>query len=111
MSESVNQPTEYSLTYLAKFIEAFNNGYNATEASDFAGVSRQTYYDWCKKYPDFKEKTDAAKTAITRRAKEVIIKLIKDGDAAMARWYLEKRDPDFRKDSKTEADQMFKIGW
>lgn len=94
--EIVNQSKEYNLTTVGKFIQAFNNGYNITEACHYAGVSRESYYNWLKWYPDFSNKMEEAKLMPMRKAKEVVLGAILEGDTATARWLLDRRDPDFK---------------
>ncbi len=100
--------TEYTPTKIAKFIEAFNNGYSITEACQYAGIHRDTYYGWLEKYPDFARKMEEAKLMVNRRAKEIIVKSIADGNTNDAKWWLEHKDPDFKNKAVVEIDPTTK---
>lgn len=99
-TEVVSQPTVYNLTILAKFIEAFHNGYNITEACQYAGVSRDSYYRWLEEIPEFAERIEEAKMMPNRKAKENVLKDIREGEVSTSKWWLERRDPEFK--SKAE---------
>ena len=100
--------TEYTPTKITKFVEAFNNGYSIAEACQYAGVHRDTYYSWIKKYPGFEEKMNVAKLMINRRAKEIVVKSIIDGNTSNAKWWLEHKDPDFKNKSAVELNPAIK---
>lgn len=100
--EVVNHETSYDLTVTAKLIEAFNNRYNITEACHYAGITRQTYYNWLEWHAEFANKMEQAKMMPNRRAKEVVIKAIDEGDVNTAKWLLDRTDPDFK--AKLEVD-------
>lgn len=99
---AANQPTVYDLTKVALFVEAFNNNYNITQACQYAGVSRTTFYDWRELHPEFAEAVDEAQNMPLRVAKELITKSITEGDVGTAKWLLDRRDPDFK--PKAEVD-------
>lgn len=100
--DDVGKLTAYNPTTIAKFVVAFNNGYNITEACHYAGVHRDTYYEWLKQHPEFVVKVDEAKLMLNRKSKEVVSEAIQAGDINAARWHLERRDPDYR--AKGEVD-------
>lgn len=102
MPSELGAPTKYTPITVGKLVAAFNNAYNITEACQYAGIHRDTYYDWLTTQSGFSDKMAEAQSAINRKAKEVVVKAINEGDANMAMKYLEKRDPEFK--SKADVD-------
>jgi DNA-binding phage protein len=98
---------EYNTATIARVIEAFNNSYNVSEVCQYAGISRDTFYRWVKDHPMFAEKVEEAKAMPARKAKEVITAAIVAGDINTAKWYVERRDPDFK--PKAEVDNNIGI--
>lgn len=75
--------------------EAFRNGSNITDACAFAKISRDTYYDWIKKYPDISYKFEAAQADMIITAQATLRKGI-TYDPKLAFDYLKsKRSIDF----------------
>jgi hypothetical protein len=81
---------------VTKLIAAFNNGFNVSEACDYSGISRVTYYRWLKEDEEFSNIMESAKAAPNRKAKEIVVQAINGGDAQLAFRYLQARDPDFK---------------
>lgn len=100
--ETVIELYKYNPKTVAKFVEAFNNSYNITEACQYAGVDRDTYYRWYRDIAEFTALIDEAKSMPLRKSKEVITKAIVDGDIQTAKWYTERRDPDFKPKAELE---------
>ena len=90
------RPTDMTPEVVTKLIAAFNNAYNITEACDYAGIARVTYYRWIEKDDKFSYKMSEAQSAVNRKAKEVVVQAIKEGDASLGFRWLERRDPDFK---------------
>lgn len=108
-SENPTKPTEiepykYNDKTVAKLVAAFNNGYNISEACHYASIDRTTYYDWIKAMDGFEALMDQAKELPNRLAKETVMTAIKDGDTNSARWWLDRRDPEFK--PKAELDNQ-----
>ncbi len=95
-------PTKYTPLIVGKLVASFNNGYNITEACQYAGVHRDTYYEWITSKPGFSDKMEEAKNMVNRRAKEVVTEAINAGDSNLAFKYLQVRDPDFK--AKLQVD-------
>lgn len=104
--KAVRTVTGYNLTTAGKICEAFTNDYNITQACQYAGVSRETYYKWLKQYPAFAVNVEAAQNALGKKAKNVIASAVDGGDAATAKWYLERRDPDFKAKGELEVSPV-----
>lgn len=95
-------PTKYTPAVVNKLIAAFNNSFNITEACQYAGISRETYYNWIAIEAGFSDRMEDARTAPNRKAKQVVIGAINEGDANLAFRYLQARDPDFKPKGEME---------
>lgn len=102
MSNDVGRPTIYDPEVVRKLEAAFNNGYNITEACQYAEIARDTYYQWLEHQEGFSDKMDNAQRAPNKKAKEVVLNAINTGDSNLAFRYLQARDPDFK--PKLEGD-------
>lgn len=89
------RPTLMTPEVIGKLIAAFNNGFSITEAVQYAGIHRDTYYDWKAKDDFFSYKMSEAQAAVGRRAKQVVAQAINSGDLNTAKWYLARKDPEF----------------
>lgn len=105
--ESGVDPYKYDEKVVARLVEAFNNSYNVTEACQYAQISRETYYRWLKEIPEFEPIIEEAKAMPLRKAKETITSAIVQGDVNTAKWYVERRDPDFK--PKAEVDNTHEL--
>lgn len=88
--------TKFDEEVVKKLETAFNNGFNISEACQYAEISRVTYYDWLAADDVFSYRMSVAQAAPNKAAKALIISAIQKGDAQLAFRYLERRDPDFR---------------
>lgn len=100
-------PYKYSPETEAKLIEAFSKSFNIKEACQFAGISRDTYYEWLKDIEGFEATMEEAKAQPLKKAKSVIDTALKAGDISTAKWYVERRDPDFK--PKAEVDNTHEL--
>jgi hypothetical protein len=84
---------------VGKLISAFANGFNISQACVYAEIHRDTYYDWCETDKNFSDKMNEAQTRIGMRARQVVADAINNAEAPdlnAAKWWLEKRDADFK---------------
>lgn len=66
-------------------------GYNDTEACFYAGISRNTYYQWLNDQAEFRDKIEHAKSGLNMKAKGVVVDALSKGDLGTAKWWLEHR--------------------
>lgn len=98
---------KYNKTVVDKLVEAFSRSYNITEACQYAGIDRATYYRWIEQVPEFEAIVEEAKAQPLKDAKNVINTAIKSGDVNTAKWMVERRDPDFK--PKAEVDNTHEL--
>ena len=86
------RPTKFVDSTVKKLESIFKIGGTVGEATSYAGVSRQIYYDEIKRNPSFLTKMEAAQHYADVAAKNVVIDaIITDKDINTAKWWLEKR--------------------
>lgn len=88
--------TKHPEDKVQKLEAAFNYDFNITEACQYAGIHRQTFYEWLADDDVFSYRMSVAQAAPKKVAKEMVVKAMQKGDAALALRYLQLRDPDFK---------------
>lgn len=87
------RPTKLTDDVVNKLENIFKVGGNVEEAISYAGISKQTYYNWIEADISFLTKMDAARHYADIVAKNVVIDaIVKDRDLGTAKWWLEKRE-------------------
>lgn len=104
----VGRPTLKTEEVVSKLEDAFKMDFNTTEACDYAGVDRKTFYRWLKEDDKFRHKMDSAKRWATIAAKKGHMKLILEGDGAQIRFHLKNKaiDPESGKHEYTERNAL-----
>lgn len=102
MSKPVSSLGDIDLTIIANLEAAFNNDYSVTQACHYANISRDTYYRWLD-IEEFASKMEQAQQMPLRKAREVVIKAVNDGDQNMAFKVLQARDPAYKAKSQVEV--------
>lgn len=98
------RPTKKDIETVKKLIAGFNNGFNDTEACSYSGISRETFYKWIKNDREFSDIITNAKAYPNKKAKEVILEGMAAGNTADAKWWLERKDPDFKAKGELKLD-------
>ena len=99
------RPTLMDKITLKKLEDAFSNGASDVEACFLANISHQTLYNYQDKFPEFVERKTALKEMIKYQAKTKVKKTIeKELGCDTAKWYLERRDKDFKSKSDMTSD-------
>lgn len=83
---------------------AFNNGFNITEACQYAEITRQTFYNWMEDDDIFSYRMSVAQSAPHRKAKQNVIEAISAGDPNISLAFLKLRDPDFKPKAALEVE-------
>ena len=85
----MGEPYKMTTEAKDKFKEAFAIGADVTAAAYYVGVDRQTYYDHCKKDPDFKDECERLRQKPVLKAYQTVAKNLDNIDTA--KWYLSKK--------------------
>ena len=85
------RPTKMTDEVVRKLEEGFVMGLNDAEASLYAGICKQTLYDYCKLHPEFTDRKELLKEQPKIRAKKNITEAIDKGNITVSQWYMERR--------------------
>jgi hypothetical protein len=78
---------------VAKLQYAFSIGAQTKEACNLADISTDSFYRYCKKYPEFRNTIDRLQTNLILLARKTVADSILAGDVKTAFWYLERKCP------------------
>lgn len=92
----VGRPTAMTEEVLKILEEAFLNGATDRQAVFLANISEGTLYNYIKDNPEFGERKELLKQMTAYRAKCVIKNEIENGKPETAKWYLERKDKEFK---------------
>ena len=96
-ARSVGRPAVITPGAVNALVFKLRRGYGVSVACTWAGIGRTTYYRNYAANPDFAATMDKAKTHLARAAKSIIFDaIVLDHNTDIAKWYLSRRDPDFR---------------
>lgn len=94
ITNPVGRPRVITPEKIDKLEFAFAHGATDLQACFYAGISKSTFYDYLQENPDFSERKEALKNAITLRAKLNVAEKINDGDVGQSQWWLERKAKD-----------------
>jgi len=98
------RPSKRTPELIAKLEYAFSIGCSNPEACLYADIAESTYYDWMLKDTKLSERFTLLKTKPVLEARKVVMDdIINEGDVNTAKWFLERRSPDFKPSSKHEV--------
>jgi hypothetical protein len=86
------RPTTVTNKEVAKLEYAFSIGAKVKVARNYANISKDAYYRFLKKNPEFRERFDDLRTTQILKSLETVNKNLKDPE--MAKWVLERRSKD-----------------
>lgn len=82
----------------------FSIGATDLEACFLAGISKQTLYNYQENNPDFVDRKEALKNMPKYKAKKNIAREIDKGDKETSKWYLERKDKEFKNKTDITTD-------
>lgn len=88
--KKIGRPPKINDECVKKLEQAFSIGATDTEACSFAGISRQAYYLYIKKNPDFLDRINQLKSRLPMKAKTELARLIQNGNEKAIFWYLDR---------------------
>ena|SRR3990167_3447863 len=87
----VGRPPIVDKIAIQKLEQAFSNDLTDLEACLYAGISKSTLYNYQEKHPEFVERKELLKNALSLKAKNNMARKINEGDEESSRWWLERR--------------------
>jgi hypothetical protein len=87
----VGRPTVMTDEVVRKLEWAFSIGCSDAEACFFAGISKQTLYDYQERNPEYVDRKALLKEKMVLKARTVIANALNNEDKDMARWFLERK--------------------
>ena len=95
MAESnMGRPTVMTPEVVSKIEYGFMKGLNVTECCHYADISRQAFYDYLEKNPDFTDRIEELKSNPSTKAKLNVVEAIENGDTDLSKWWLERKNKD-----------------
>lgn len=92
---NAGRPTRMTDTTVAKLEMAFSVGANVSEACLVAGVSRDCYYAFLRRKPEYNDRFEELRQRPVLAAKKrVMDAIVEEKDTKTARWLLERRCQD-----------------
>jgi hypothetical protein len=88
------RPTIMTDSTLAKLKEGFAQGFSVRNACIWADIGQDTYYDYCKKFPEFSDQCKTLQQKPLIKSILVINKALNEGDVSTAKWYAERKAKD-----------------
>lgn len=100
----VGRPTVMTEATLQKLEDAYTNDATDEQACFLANIGTSTLYKYQEEHPEFVERKHALKNNIKYRAKMNIKKAIEENDKDITKWYLERKDKEFKPKSDITSD-------
>lgn len=85
------RPTVMTPEVVNKLEAAFSWGCTDTEACLWAGISRDTFYDYIKLNPKFADRKEQLKETPNLKARQVLNLALQQKDKQTAQWWLERK--------------------
>ena len=103
MAEVVENPVKMDDITVKKLEEAFALGGSVSVACLKANISRTTYYNWIKSFPEYEDRFNSLKESPVLKALMTINEDLNKPETA--KWYLERRAKDFHPKQEIEIDE------
>ena len=101
----MGRPTVMTDAVVSKLEYGFMKGLNITECCHYADISRNCFYEYLEKNPDFKDRIEELKSNPSTRAKLNVVEAIENGDTDLSKWWLERKNKDeFSTKQEVSAD-------
>ena len=84
--------------------EAFANGATDIQACFIAKISTESLYAYQREHPEYTERKQALKDMIAYQAKQVVKEDIMNSKTETAKWYLERKDKEFKQRTDITTD-------
>ena len=82
------------------------DGLTNNQIADKIGISKQTFYDWLKKYPDLSDSLKENKDVVDRKVENALLKNALNGNVTAQIFWLKNRKPnEWREKREIEANE------
>lgn len=98
------RPTVITPECLQLLKDAYLSDATNEEAAIYAGISERTLYTYKEENPEFSQNIEKLKGMTGLKAKVVIRESIENGDKHDAKWWLERRDKEFKPKKETDVN-------
>jgi hypothetical protein len=98
----LGRPTVMTPETIAKLEQGFMAGLSDREASLYANIAPSTLYAYCAENLEFSERKELLKEQTKMWAKLNVDEGIRKGNSDISKWFLERRDPDFKPKQETD---------
>ena len=104
------RPTAITSSVVSKMEYGFMKGLNVTECCHYADISRNCFYEYLDKNPEFKDRIEELKSNPSTRAKLNVVEAIENGDTDLSKWWLERKNKEeFSTKQEVTADVNDKV--
>ena len=93
-AEKTGRPTVMTPETIRKIKEGFSQGFSVRNACIWADISQDTYFEYCKKHPNFSDQCKTLQQKPLIKSILVINKALNEGDVSTAKWYAERKAKD-----------------
>lgn len=102
------RPTKMTVKTVTKLETAFAYGATDEQACFFAGISRTALHNYEKQYPDFRNRKQDLKEKPVLKALKIVYQSL--DDVNVAKWFLERKHPEFMPKSKSTLEGGLMLG-
>ena len=82
------------------------DGLTNNQIAEKIGISKQTFYDWLKKYPDLSDSLKENKDVVDRKVENALLKNALNGNVTAQIFWLKNRKPnEWREKREIEANE------
>jgi len=107
-AEKTGRPTIMTEATIGKLKEGFAQGFSVRNACIWADINQDTYFEYCKKHPNFSDQCKTLQQKPLIKSILVINKALNEGDVSTAKWYAERKAKD-EFSLKTETEHTGEI--
>ena len=107
---NVWRPTVMTEETVNKLLTAFSYSFTDEEACLYANISKQTLYDYCKRFPEFSDQKEELKKKPNLKAKMNWIEKMNNKDYQASKEWLERKSKQ-EFSLKTETENNTNLNW
>jgi hypothetical protein len=105
----VEKPIKMTESVVKKLEEVFALDGSVEEACYYANISRQSYYNWIKSFPDMLERFDSLRQRPFLKARQTVVKSLDNPEMALKYLERKKKDEFSTRQDITSNNEVIKI--